>query len=337
MLRFLPAPLRGVLLLSWITLHTLAHCLLLFGVALLKLAIASQGWRRGCDRVLNSLASSWIGCNNAGIALVNAVRWKVTGLENLSCRGWYLVMANHQSWVDILVLQRIFHRRIPFLKFFLKNELIWVPVLGLAWWALDFPFMRRYSREEIEKHPHLKGRDLETTRRACEKFKRLPIAVMNFVEGTRFTARKHAHQRSPFVHLLRPRAGGLAFVLAAMGDKLERILDVTIAYPGAQRRLWDFLCGRIREVRVRVVARAIDPVWLGDYEQDSEFRERFQKHLNALWSEKDRTIDALLEQEPSPPLAAALLKGPGASAAAWCSTPLAPQPADSPSAPPPRP
>ncbi len=65
------------------------------------------------------------------------------GVDSLHQRGWYLVSSNHQSWVDILVLQRIFHGRIPFLKFFLKQELIWVPVIGLAWWALDFPFMKR--------------------------------------------------------------------------------------------------------------------------------------------------------------------------------------------------
>ena len=72
------------------------------------------------------------------------------GGADLRVDGHYLVLANHQSWVDIPVLQRVFNRRIPLLRFFLKRQLFWVPVLGLAWWALDFPFMRRSTRAEIK-------------------------------------------------------------------------------------------------------------------------------------------------------------------------------------------
>jgi len=293
MLSFLPAPLRGVISLVLYILNTVLCCTPLFIVAFFKLLVPLPGWRRLCDRVLNGLAFLWISNNNWNIRLVNHIRWDVTGLDGLRRDQWYLVVANHQSWVDILVLQRIFHRRIPFLKFFLKKELIWVPFLGLAWWALDFPFMKRYSREVLEKNPHLRGRDIEITRRACEKFKTVPISIMNFVEGTRFTPQKHARQQSPFTHLLKPRAGGTAFVLDAMGERLGRMLDVTIAYPGGGRSLWDFVCGRVPEIRVRVECRPIGRDMLGDYQGDADFRRRFQQHLNALWQAKDRQLDAL--------------------------------------------
>ena len=69
---------------------------------------------------------------------------------------------------------------------------------------------------------------------------------MNFVEGTRFTAAKHAQQQSPYQHLLRPKAAGIAFVLGAMGGQLRSILNVTVVYPGGARELWDFLCGRVK-------------------------------------------------------------------------------------------
>src|SRR3546814_9530339 len=113
-----------------------------------------------------------------------------------------------------------FNRRIPLLKFFLKQELIKVPLLGLAWWALDFPFRKRFTRAEIEANPSLKGKDLETTRKACEKFKEMPTSVMNFFEGTRFTQAKHDQQQSPYEFLLKPKAGGTAFALSAMDGKL---------------------------------------------------------------------------------------------------------------------
>jgi 1-acyl-sn-glycerol-3-phosphate acyltransferase len=293
MLHFLPAPLRGVLSLLLYLCNTVLCCIPLFAVALLKLLVPWRAWRRFCDRVLNALASGWIAVNNGNIALVNNIRWDVEGLDGLSREQWYLVVANHQSWVDILVLQRIFHRRIPFLKFFLKKELIWVPLLGLAWWALDFPFMKRYSREFLAKRPHLRGRDIEITRRACEKFKTIPVSIMNFVEGTRFTPQKHARQQSPFTHLLRPRAGGTAFVLDAMGERLGQMLDVTIAYPRGGRSLWDFVCGRVGEIRVRVEQRPIGREMQGDYQGDPDFRRRFQDHLNALWGLKDQRLAAL--------------------------------------------
>jgi 1-acyl-sn-glycerol-3-phosphate acyltransferase len=146
-------------------------------------------------------------------------------------RGWYLVNCNHQSWADILVLQHLLTRRIPLLKFFLKQQLVWVPVMGLAWWALDFPFMRRHSDDVLKAHPELRAKDQESTRLACEKFALIPTSVMNFCEGTRFTLAKHQRQQSPYRHLLRPKAGGIALALNVMGDKFRAILDVTIVYP----------------------------------------------------------------------------------------------------------
>jgi hypothetical protein len=121
---------------------------------------------------------------------------------------------------------------------------------------------------------------------------------MNFVEGTRFTPEKHAAQDSPYRHLLKPRAGGTAFVLGAMGEILHRVLDVTIVYPGGAPSLWDLCCGRMRKVVVRVVVREI-PDWMrrGDYQDDPEFRARFQAWISDAWARKDEQIAALRARE----------------------------------------
>ena len=157
-----------------------------------------------------------------------------------------MVISNHQSWIDIITLQTVFNRKIPFLKFFIKKELIWVPIMGPAWWALDFPFMKRYSPEFLAKKPHLKGKDIEITRIACSKFKTMPVSVMNFVEGTRFSENKHYRQRSPYNNLLKPKAGGTGFVLTIMGEQLNSILNITIKYTGEDKKFWSLLCGRIQ-------------------------------------------------------------------------------------------
>jgi 1-acyl-sn-glycerol-3-phosphate acyltransferase len=187
----------------------------------------------------------------------------------------------------------VFNRRIPFLKFFIKQQLKWVPVLGLAWWALDMPFMRRHSAAYLEKHPEARGRDLAATRLACEKFRRMPTTVINFVEGTRFTPAKREAGGARYRHLLAPRAGGVAFVLQAMGDMLHATLDVTIAYGARTPTLWDLCCGRVRHVIIDVRKRAIEPWMIGDYGGDPDFRRRFQDSLAALWAEKDAVLDRL--------------------------------------------
>ena len=294
MLKYLPGPVRGCISLLLYLMNTVLLTTVLLVIALFKFVIPVGIWRKRCDTVINSIAGSWIAINNWNILLTNPARWDVQGVDALDKKGWYMVVANHQSWLDILVLQKIFHGKIPFLKFFLKKELIWVPFLGLAWWALDFPFMKRYTQSFLKKHPHLKGKDLKITQKACEKFKTMPVSVMNFMEGTRFTPEKHRRQQSPFVHLLKPKAGGIAFVLAAMGEQMHQMLNVTIAYPDGVRNFWQFLCGNVREIRVRVESLPIDPKLIGDYFTDKKFRVTFQNHLNVIWAEKDVLLTSLM-------------------------------------------
>ncbi|MBD8879249.1 acyltransferase [Rhodanobacter sp. 7MK24] len=295
MLAFLPALIRVPLVVLLLALNVLLHVLPLFALTLLKLLMPVAGFRRACSRVLVAIAESWIAGNNALFALFTRIHWQVDGLDGLRRDANYLVLANHQSWVDIPVLQKLLNRRIPFLRFFLKSQLIWVPLMGPAWWALDFPFMKRYSRETLARRPELAGRDMEATRRACAKFRQLPVSVMNFVEGTRFTPAKHDAQGSPYRHLLKPRAGGVAFVLDAMGEGLDAILEVAIVYPDGPCSILDLIAGRLREVRVSLLQRAITPELRGDYERDEAFRLRFQAWVNELWQEQDARLTRLLD------------------------------------------
>lgn len=272
---------------------TLLHTSFLFVMAALKWLLPFQAVRKWLSWFLIKIAESWVAFNSWLIDVVTPTKFIVTGLDSLKYEGWYLVISNHQSWVDIPVLQKTFNRKIPFLKFFLKDQLIWVPFLGLAWWALDFPFMKRYSKAFLEKNPHLKGKDVEATRKACERFKFQPVSVMNFVEGTRFTSAKHQQQASPFADLLKVKAGGIAFVLDTMGESMKSILDVTIVYSDQKPGLVDLFAGRIRHVMIDIVEREITPEMMGDYENDAEFRSSFQKWLNTVWEEKQKTIERL--------------------------------------------
>ncbi|HEY6641963.1 acyltransferase [Povalibacter sp.] len=290
----MPTLLRVPVATVLVIVSTVLHVTPLLLIAIVKACLPVAFIRRGCNVLLMAIAASWIAVNSALIHVLTRVRFAVDIDASLRRDGHYLVLANHQSWVDIPVLQAIFNRRIPLLRFFLKSQLFWVPLLGLAWWALDFPFMKRYSKETLAKHPELAGRDIEATRRACEKFRHIPVSVMNFVEGTRLTAEKYRKQESPFLNLLRPKAGGVAFVLNALGDALHSILDVTIVYPEGHSTLKDLFTDRISEVRVHVRELPI-PVEIatGNYETDPAAREKAQAWINELWLQKDVRIAAM--------------------------------------------
>jgi len=293
--------LRVSAVLPLVALNTVLHCTPLFIVALAKALLPFAPLRRACNYCLAVLAESWIGANNAMINTFTPTCFVADLPTDLRKDGHYLVLANHQSWVDILVLQKLLNRRIPLLRFFLKRSLIWVPVLGLAWWALDFPFMSRYSRKQLAKNPQLRQHNRQVTRRACEKFADIPVSIMNFVEGTRFTASKHARQASPWPHLLKPHAGGIAFVLDAMGSGLHALLDVSIVYPAGIPSMLDLMAGGIPEVRIQVRQRPLPAELLQNMNDpnDRDFRIQFQRWLNELWDEKEAVM-AQMSQASGP-------------------------------------
>lgn len=284
------------------SLNTLFWCVLLYAATLLKLVVPLAGWRRVLSRLLVAIGEAWIAVNTFCLRLTQPTVHDVAGLEGLRRDASYLVVSNHKSWVDIPVLQGVFLERIPFLRFFLKQQLIRVPLLGAAWWALDFPFMKRHSREALEKSPELRHEDLLATRRACEKFRHAPASILNFVEGTRFTPTKHARGGGEFRHLLPPKAGGLAFAASAMGPQLAGIVDVTIVYPHGSPTFWDLISRGLPEVVVRVREREIPSTWFtGDYAEDTEFREGVQGWVKRLFREKDEEIETLLAERGAVP------------------------------------
>ncbi|MEN5091040.1 acyltransferase [Pseudomonas protegens] len=292
---------RRLLTGCFVTLLLLLNTLVLFGplmvFALLKLVLPGR-LRDYASAAVMWIAETWAEIDKLIFALCIPTRWDIRGGEGLREDTSYLVVSNHQSWVDIPALIQTLNRRTPFFKFFLKKELIWVPFLGLAWWALDYPFMKRYSKAFLAKHPELQGKDLEITKAACELFKRQPVTVVNYLEGTRFTPAKRQQQNSPFQHLLKPKAGGVAFVLAALGEQLDAVLDVTVVYPQARTPgFWDLICGSVPKVIIDIRTRELDPsLWHGDYENDPAFRQQVQDWVNRLWTDKDQRISELLSE-----------------------------------------
>lgn len=297
MLQYLPSWLKGPLFIAALVGQSLFWFIPFFLVSLIKVCIPQKKCRHLTTKTLVWLTENWVATNMLLMHLTQNTTWEIDIKAKLDRHQSYFVLCNHQSWVDIFVLQKILYKRIPFMKFFAKRELIWFPVCGYVWWMLDFPFMYRYSKDQLKSDPTKKGIDLETTKRVCEKFENVPTAFLSFVEGTRFTTDKHTYQNSPFHHLLKPKAGGFANTLTVLGKKLNSLLNVTIIYPDGQPNFYDFICGKIKRIKVCVEQLEIPAEFMNkDYTNDETYRTQVQAWLNQLWQEKDHKIQSTIVQ-----------------------------------------
>ena len=282
---------KGVLGFFAVVINTLFWCLFLLTIAIFKLLIPTESWKRLCTKLIINIGECWIYCNGLWIQALHRPRWNVEGFEALDSSNWYLAVANHQSWADIFVLQGITNRKIPMLKFFMKHVLIWVPVIGLAWWALDMPFLKRYTKEEIQKNPELRGKDIKAMEKSFERYSRYPVSIFSFAEGTRFTKEKKDNQLSQFEYLLNPKIGGIGLTLTTM-PYIKLLLDFTIHYEDERRSFWDFLCGRMSKADVRVRQINIPDDLLGkNYEDDPIFRENLKEWVYDIWSDKEEYLE----------------------------------------------
>ncbi|HEX5382596.1 acyltransferase [Acinetobacter tibetensis] len=287
---------RGLTVGSVMTGSTFFHGPPVLALGLTKLVKQSQK----VDKTNIQITNSWLGVNNWLIDhVLPHLKWDITVDKNLdlSMQGRYLMTCNHQSWVDTTVNQYFGLTRMPLTRFFTKWELIFIPFVGQAFKILGFPMMKRHTKQEIEKNPELKTRDMEEARKACEQLLSQPFTLLNYLEGTRFTPEKHQQQNSPYQNLLKPKAGGLALALNILGDQIDAFVDMTIVYPDGAPGYGEFWLGEVGRIAVNL--RKIEiPDWVlgGNYEDDDEYRAQFQAWVDHLWTEKDQLISQMKAQ-----------------------------------------
>ncbi|MEZ5558840.1 MAG: acetyltransferase [Pseudomonadales bacterium] len=284
---------RGIVAALLLLLNTVAACIPLYLAALLR-PLLGAGLTARLNRRLDHVIDFWVGNNRLMFRLLRLTQVSVTweGAEALSRDRWYLIVSNHQSWSDILVLQHLFRDRVPPLKFFTKQQLIYVPLIGLALWILGFPYVRRASREQLAANPELAGRDREAALASCRRFENNPTSVLIFLEGTRFTPAKHGAQTARFQHLLNPKIGGMAYVITGLNDHLDRVIDVTIQYPEGIPTFWQLLQGRCRRVEVLVQCLEL-PAALRAAPDDETQRAALRPWVESLWAHKDARLREL--------------------------------------------
>ena len=85
-----------------------------------------------------------------------------------------------------------------------------------------------------------------------------------------------------------------------MGERFRSLVDATIVYPDGVPSFWDFMSGRVPRIVVRGAAAHPEGFAASDYATDPAFRRQFQRWLTALWEEKDREFEQLLQRSRWP-------------------------------------
>jgi len=250
----------------------------LFVLGLVKLFV--PGLRDGSERAMAAIYRVAVRVDDWWLRAVIGIRWSPPDL-GLDPERSYLVLSNHVSWSDILLIQSVIVGEGPLLKFLVKRELVWIPILGLIFWAFDFPVLRRRSRSGGDDDER-RRRDLEALVEASRAVLQHPAAIVNFAEGTRWTEAKRVASKSPYRHLLSPRVGGFRTLIEALGPEVDALIDLTLVYP-RNISFWAFLAGRAP--KIGIVASKLDA------RSVPTTRKEASEWLAERWSQKDATIE----------------------------------------------
>jgi 1-acyl-sn-glycerol-3-phosphate acyltransferase len=297
MLRFLPGPLAGCIGILFLATHTALAGGSILLLTPLKLLLRPFRLDTKLIGLMRFPFHIWYKTIHFYFGLLGNVEMDIhlPPKEDLNPELSGLLISNHQSWLDIPLLLSVLRNRLSSPTFFLKKELLYVPLIGSSAWAMDMIFVHRITRKELRKNPSLKGKDIETAKRKCRKLKNYPTSFINFCEGTRITEEKYNKSAKRYRHLLAPKAGGANFTLNAMEGKLKHFVDVTIVYHSARQShiLWDFVCCRIPKISFYARVIPIGEDMYGDYNNDPAYKQNFQEKLNTIWKEKDELISQI--------------------------------------------
>ena len=289
-MKFIFENIIGIMSITILVLNTFILSCLLIPLGIIKFFLPITALKVLFTKFIIKVGELWIFTNKIWVKALHNPKWQIIGKENIKSDGWTIATSNHQSFADIFLLQDITNRKMPMLKFFMKYVLIYVPVIGLSWWALDMPFLKRYTKKQLENNPELRGKDVREMKRALKHYALYPVTVFSFAEGTRFTIKKNLHQKSPFKNLLKPKEGGLATALSLVNE-IDSLIDFTIKFDTKKRSFWDYLCGRMNSVKVIIREIKIPAKFLNiNLLENKILRSEFKDWLHDIWNEKDTLI-----------------------------------------------
>ncbi|MGB5326461.1 MAG: 1-acyl-sn-glycerol-3-phosphate acyltransferase [Pseudomonadales bacterium] len=180
-----------------------------------------------------------------------------------------VVICNHQSWFDIPIIQDVITGTGPMVKFLIKRELVWVPIIGWICQVMGFPKLGRSKRSDTRKD------DIAAVQTISMGHEDEAGALLIFPEGTRFSEEKKTRQQSPYQHLLKPRSGGLKIIKHHV-SQATTLVDQTIDYHKTGVRIWECLHGDPGLITVTIAHYELAEI------------NDLDAWLNNRWAEKDR-------------------------------------------------
>lgn len=262
---------------------------LLLSIISIPRIVPIEAIRKITTATSNQIGNALVWFLKVTLGFIHRPKWQIEYPENISMKKWYLGMSNHSSWADIFILLFVSNYKIPLLKFFIKKELRWIPIIYLIHKTIDMPFLNRHSPTKIQNNPALRTHDFENAKIAAQKFTRYPTTAFSFAEGTRFTNEKRALHSSLFENLLKPKIGALVTALSGM-PMVEELIDFTIIYKTSKRSAWDFACGEMKDVKIIVKCYEIPKSILSIDNDSAVFRTEFRKFIDRIWREKQTLI-----------------------------------------------
>jgi len=239
--------------------------------------------RRAFRAVNRWCADTWWGWCVTGAELIYGVRVIFTG-DDVPMRENALLIANHQQMPDITAIMKFCKTkdRLGDMKYFVKKQLKWVPGMGWGMQFLDCLFIDRDWTSDREKIRCTFDRLVSA---------KVPVHLVSFVEGTRFTlpkleaAQAYAQKNGISVprHTLVPRSKGFAASVEGLRDHITAIYDLTIAYEVGVPSLWQYFKGLVERIHVHVRRFPIEEV--------PKSADELRLWLLARWDEKNELLD----------------------------------------------
>ena len=285
---------------SFIGILTFLAILLILTIGVLYLSLInvprvtpSKRVKKLLGNLSNKTGSNIVNLITMSLKLLHNLKWEFDIPDGVDTNSWYIAISNHQSWADIFILLAAGHNKIPLLKFFMKKELKWIPIIYLVHKTIDMPFLNRHTQAQVKSNPGLKKLDYENAKKAAKRFSRNPSTAFSFAEGTRFTKTKHDKQGSPYKNLLKPKIGALAIALPGM-PQVNSLIDFTVVYKSNRRSTWDFLCGEMSQAKVKArIYNIPEDLKSEAFEQEKEYRKKFKLFIERIWKEKDSVFSEL--------------------------------------------
>ena len=253
----------------WVATNLFIGFLLLLPVAIISWLLPLPLVSRSCSFLVKRIYRAAVQLDSFWMQRVVGIELVVNGPATIDQSP--VVICNHQSWFDIPLVQEVISGNGPIVRFLIKREIAWVPIIGWICLAMNFPRLRRSQNSQTRQS------DFSIIQQASKNHADDSGALLIFPEGTRFTEAKKAQQQAPYQRLLKPKAGGLK-VIKNHFDKNASLIDITINYHQAGVKIWNCLHGNPRKITI-----TLDHYRLAEIDD-------IESWLNHRWQEKDRLL-----------------------------------------------